>query len=251
MAVSFTSGHSAASHASASSSSNQASFTWNVNTTSDRCVVVFVFSITGSTTSTSDQSTSVTVGGTTCNKVEYTGFDNDTECGGVAAYWIDNVTQGASTAVVVNRNNNAVLMWAVAFSFAAAKACEVYHPGIITQGGSSQNTASSTAGTGTGASGEVSVDDGTPGSNSMRCAGCYTGAASPIGAGTNSTTGHTNDLGAFGASAHRETNAGQGSRSVGFATGTTDDRGAIYLAVRESPATTTAFLPPGGAWVMG
>ena len=214
MAVGF--GHSAASHTSGSSSASQASFTWNVDTSSDRSVVVFVCSIASTNTATS-----VTVGGTTAPAVSGgTAADTATEPGFVASYFLDNVSQGASTAVVVNRTNNATQMWAVAISFTAAGATEVNTAGIVAL---NDNQAYA----------EQSVDDGSLGTNSLRVAMGYYGGATPAPQGTNSTQLHTNDLTAFGVSCCRETTAGQGARSVGFTQATSDDVAAVHFAVRE------------------
>lgn len=227
------------SHANGSSSTSQASFSWNSSgEAATKAVVVFVVTIAGT-----DNGSSVTYGGVSMTAVPYTGSDTDTEPGTVKAYFLDAPPTDIQS-IVVSRTNNATAMIAFVIDFRAASATEVHLPGVITQGGSAQNTAATTSGTGTGASGEVAVTDGSPGTNSLRVACMYTGAASPVGAGTNSTPnsglgGNQNDLGAFGASTVIETTPGQGSRNVGFATGTTDDRAAIYLAVREIPVSSS------------
>lgn len=67
----------------------------------------------------------------------------------------------------------------------------------------------------------------------VRFAGAYYGGAAPPTTGANSTTIHTIDYGAYGASVVRETTAGSGDRVVGFAAGTADDVAAIYVAIDE------------------
>lgn len=67
----------------------------------------------------------------------------------------------------------------------------------------------------------------------VRFAGAYYGGAAPPTTGANSTTIHTIDYGAYGASVVRETTAGSGNRVVGFAAGTADDVAAIYVAIDE------------------
>ena len=114
--------------------------------------------------------TSVTIASVSATQVPYDASDTDTEPGAVRAYFLDNVTQSGVASVTVNRTNNAVAMTAAAIAFTAGSTCEVHLPGVITQGGSSQNTAASTSGTGTGAYAEQSVTDGSPGTNSMRWA---------------------------------------------------------------------------------
>jgi hypothetical protein len=220
--------HDAATESSVSAS--QASFSWtHTPSGTPRAALVFVLSIQ----STGDD-TSVTYGGIAMTLLPYSGSDTDTEPGTIRAYFLDGVPSGAQT-VLVNRVNDATSMIGNCVTVTAATACEPYLPGVITQGGSSQNTAATTSGTGTGASGEVAVDDGSPGTDSMRYQAHYTGAATPLGAGTNSTSLHTHDFTSFGWTLVRETTAGQGSRSVGVATGTTDDRASVAVAIREYP----------------
>jgi hypothetical protein len=175
--------------------------------------------------------------------VSYTGADTDTEPGFIRVYFLDNVSSGAQT-IQVNRVNDSTQMIGFAATVTASGPCEVYEPGIVTRGGSSTNTGASTSGTGTGASGESSVTDGSPGTDSQRYGWFYTGGATPLGAGTNSTSLNTHDFTAFGITHVRETTAGQGSRSVGVATGTTDDTAAVFLAIREVPAAP----PPVSGW---
>jgi hypothetical protein len=97
---------------------------------------------------------------------------------------------------------------------------------------------------------EVNVDDGSPGTNSVRFAGSHSGQA-VMTAGANSTLA-TQLSSAGGGSvtwtAVYETTAGQGARPVGFA-GSADDAAAVYLAVIESgaaPGGFVAFPRPGG-----
>jgi hypothetical protein len=149
MAVGF--GTSSTSHASGSSSASQASFTWNHDSTGDRCAVVFVVTIAAT-----DNGSSVTFGGVSMSSVG-TGADSSGEPGTVKAYFLDNITQGASTAIVVSRTNNATVMFAFAMSFTALGACET--TGLVTVDTTT-----------TAAPSEANVDDGSPGTNSMRCA---------------------------------------------------------------------------------
>jgi hypothetical protein len=86
---------------------------------------------------------------------------------------------------------------------------------------------------GDGTLAEQSVDDGTPGAPSVRYAGGYTGLNSPPAVGSNSTSLLSIDDGVVGSVICRETTAGQGSRSVGFSSGSTDDRAFVHLAVKE------------------
>lgn len=80
---------------------------------------------------------------------------------------------------------------------------------------------------------EQNVDDGSPGSNSLRYAGGFTGSAGNVPAGANSTQFAGVDLGTAFSIMVRETTAGQGSRPVGFAT-TSSQYAVIHVAVTEA-----------------
>lgn len=89
---------------------------------------------------------------------------------------------------------------------------------------------------------EVNVDDGSPGTNSVRFAGTIWGDRDVPTVGANSTGGTavSIDFGLRTDSTVVETTAGQSSRPVGWDTGaTTDDVAAVYLAVRELSTTYT------------
>lgn len=214
--------------ASATSGSQASVASFNISAslgTGARCGIVFV-----ATHGTGDLITGVTWNGVAMTRL-YQAVDTDTEPGSVVAYFLDNVTNGA---VTVSRTNNAVVTVGYAASVSAASACAAYQ--TITRVSATQNTNADTSTTGTGASGEVAVDDGTPGTDSMRFAAYYSGAATPPLAGTNSTALQLLDSTAFGSRFVRETTAGQGARSVGSATGTTDDWALVAVAIRETPA---------------
>jgi hypothetical protein len=216
--------------ASASSGSQASVASFNIGTlgTGARAGIVFV-----ATHGAGDLITGVTWNGTSMTRL-YRAADTDTEPGSVVAYFLDNVTNGTIT---VSRTNSAVVTVGYAASISAASACAAYQ--TITRVSSTQNTNADTSTTGIGASDEVAVDDGSPGTNSMRFACHYTGAATPVAAGTNSTGLQLLDSTAFGSRFVRETTAGQGSRNVGFATGTTDDWALVAVAVRETPTSNT------------
>ena len=210
--------------ASATSGSQASVASFNIGTlgTGARAGIVFV-----ATHGTGDIITGVTWNGVAMARL-YRAADTDTEPGSVVAYFLDNVTNGTIT---VSRTNNAVVTVGYAASISAAGATHVSQ--TITRVSSTQNTNADTSTTGTGASGEVAVDDGSPGTNSMRFAAAYSGAATPPLNGTNSTNLQLLDSTALGSRFVRETSAGQGSRNVGFATGTTDDWALVAVAVSE------------------
>lgn len=212
--------HSAASqsHASGSQSVSQASFTWTHTTSVDpQGVLVLVFQ----TVSGVDAGLTVTYDGVDVPAVPGAfKADTTTEPGSVKAYFRGSgVPATDNPSVVVNRTNNTTGMWAVAVTVTAVAVTEV--TGIILTGPDA-------------AVAEQSVNDGSPGTNSVRYAGVYYGGATPAPAGAASTLlGTTNDLTSLGHTAVRETTAGQGARSVGCTQGTSDDLAGVHLAVRE------------------
>lgn len=220
--------------ASATSGSQASVASFNIGTlgTSAQCGIVFVCthnSATAVDTAVTWNSVSMTLIGSST--------DTDTEPGVTRGYFLDGVTNGTIT---VSRTNNATVCVGYAASISANSACDIAQ--WVTQGGGGTfnvNANSSEAGT-TGST-EQPVDDGSPGTNSMRFAAAYSGAATPPAAGPNSTALQVLDSTAFGSRFVRETNAGQGSRSVGFATGTTDDWAFMAVAVREIPAKAPPF----------
>jgi hypothetical protein len=205
-----------------------ASYTVNLNTSGGRAAGL-IFAVTYANSGNSIF-TGATIGGTTAPKV--TGSDaSDTlgEPGHVEAYFLDNITQGASVAFTATRTNNTVVagIWALCFSTAAA--AEPF--GIILLQGD-------------GAYAEQNTSDGDVGTNSLRAACGYYGGATPQPVGASTTiVSVTNDQTAFGSNCGRETTAGQGARNVGFTQATADDRAAVHLAIREIPAAPAAPPP--------
>ena len=128
---------------------------------------------------------------------------------------------GAEWTVRINRNNNANVMWAVAITVIANNNTEVYTPGIVLLEGDQ-------------ALSEQNVDDGSPGTDSLRFAGVNFGGGAVQTAGANSTVLQDIDFGARIDSVVRENTAGQGSRPVGWTAAGSDDTAAVFLAVKES-----------------
>lgn len=206
-----------------------ASQTVTMDTTGARCGVIFAVTYANAGVSVC---TTATINGVAAPAVAGgEAADTATEPGNVKAYFLDNIGIGAAIDFVVNRTNNAVSTRIIGWALSALGACEVYLPGIVLLQGD-------------GAYAEQSVDDGSPGTNSLRLASGYYGGASPPPVGAN-TTGHGSgwDETAFGAHNGRETVAGQGSRLVGFTQATADDRAAVHFAVRETPAATAKAFP--------
>lgn len=167
----------------------------------------------------------------------YSGADTNTEPGIVRAYFLDNIGTGA---VTVTRTNNTVVCVGYAISISAAQKTEVAQTKTV-GGDGTVNTNANTSTAGTATSGLYALDDGSPGTSSMRFAAAFTGNATPLAAGTGSTQIQTNDQTAFGSSLVYETSAGQGSRNVGFEA-ISDDLAVVAVAVREAIRTGTGAL---------
>lgn len=194
-----------------------ASFSWtHTQTGTPQGVLVFVYCLNSATAT----ATSVTYGGITVPAVTG-GSTSDAagEPGRIDAYFLGAGLPSGNQTIVVNRTNNTVQMYAAAATVTALYDTEVNTSGIVLISGDGTLVVQS-------------VNDGWPGSFSLRYAGTYSGLATPPGAGTGSTLLNSIDAGNFGASMVRETTAGQGPRNVGF-TGATDDRAAVHLAIRE------------------
>jgi len=208
------------SHTGTSGSSNQASFSFSVaGGATIQGALVFVMNLDSATNNT----TSVTYGGVNMT-LSTNGVAADTagEVGRCSAWYLDAPPTGTQT-VVVNRNNNAQVMYAVgiAISATAGKLTEIYEPGVVLLQ----------------ADGTIApqyVTGGTPAAASMCFAGGMFGHQTLPSAGASSTLLQSMDIGAQGAVVVRETTAGTGSRAVGMSSGTSDDRAVVHLAIREN-----------------
>lgn len=149
-------------------------------------------------------------------------LNTGTEPGDTKSWFLGSGLPTATTTVRINRNNNANVMYAVAITVTAGAGVNpaVHEAGIVLE-------------TTIGTLAEVNVDDGSPGTNSVRYAAINSGLGTPPGVGGSSTAVHSIDLSARGIASARETTAGQGSRPVGFSSGTSDDRASVYLAIKE------------------
>lgn len=199
-----------------------ASYTVNLDTSGGRAAGL-IFAVTFANAGASIF-TGATIGGT--NAPEVTGgnaSDTTTEPGHVKTYFLDNITQGASVAFTATRTNNTVVAGIYALCFSTAAAAEAFGVVLLQEDG---------------AYAAQSVDDGSPGTNSLRAACGYYGGATPqpVDAANTTIVGTTQDQTAFGCNCGRETTAGQGARNVGFTQATVDDRAAVHLAIRETPA---------------
>mgnify|MGYP001594830444 CR=1 FL=1 len=195
-----------------------ASFSWtHTPTGTPRGVLIYVFDLGSST----DTVLSVSYGGVSVPAVSGgRAVDSVTEPGSCKTYFLGSgVPTGAAT-VSVNLDTGAAEHWAVCVTVGATGNTEVYTPGIVLLEGD-------------GTLAEQSVDDGSPGTSSLRFAGGFSGLAAFPPTGANSTAVHNFDTGQQTAAVVGETTGGQGARLVGFTSGTSDDRAFVHLAVRE------------------
>lgn len=210
--------HSASSesHTGTGGSVSQASFSWtHIQTGTPQGVLVFVH-VTNNAT---DTVTSVTYGTVTLTRVPGgAAVDAAGEPGRTDLFFAGTGLPTGNQTITVNRLNNTRIMYATAATVTAATATNVL--GIVLLEGD-------------GTLAQQNVDDGSPGTNSLRYAGAFSGLNAPPAAGANSTLLQSIDVGNQTAALVRETTAGQGSRPVGFSSGTTDDRAVVHVAVRE------------------
>ncbi len=214
------------SHTGITGSTNQASFTWtHTPAGTSRGVLVFVYTI-----SATKKVTSVTYGGVVMTEI--TGgvaIDTANEPGRVDTFFLGASVPIGAQSIIVNRTNDATVMYASAVTQTAGTDTEVYTPGIVLL---QEN----------GVYAEQLVDDGLPGTNSQRYAAGYSGGADILAAGAASTVINSIDFGVYTITTAKETVVGQGSRSVGFAAATADDRAAVHLAIREIPPPITLTI---------
>lgn len=206
------------SHTGTTGSTSEASYSWtHTPAGTPKGVVVFTFTSTSSV----DAHNAVTYGGVAMTAVPG-GFAQDTatEVGSTKAWFLGaSIPTGAQT-VAVTRNNNAVVCYAIAVTATAGGNTEATGVTLL-----QENQAPA----------EVNVDDGSPGTNSLRVAGLFFGGAVPS-AGANTTTNSSASISYSGARSSIvgwETTPGQGSRPVGFSAGS-DDVAQVALAIKES-----------------
>ena len=222
--------HSAASesHTGTTGSTNQASFSWtHTQTGTPQGVIVFVSTFASLT----DLITSVTYGGVALTRLAG-GSAQDTagELGRLDAFFLGSGLSAGNQTITVNRTNDATSMYASAATVTAGANTAVPTTTIVLLQGDGDLTVQS-------------VNDTSPGQNSVRYAGSYFGLNLPPVAGGGSTLLNNIDIGSYGSALVRETTAGQGARNVGFASAFTDDRAAIHLAIRELvPRTETPIV---------
>jgi IPT/TIG domain len=215
MAISFLTA--SESHTGTTGSTNAASFTFpHASSGTPKGVVVFVHQHTTVT----DYCTGVTYGGTAMTSLGTIVTDAAGELGSAKAYFLGASVPTGTQDVVVSRTNNATVMYASCMTF-GADGNTTSTAGYTTQGGDVS------AWTG------LSVNDGSPGSNSVRVMGLYTGANTPPTAGTGTTRPTAIDFGNYGCAMFYQTTPSQGSFTVATSS-VTDDMAAIAFAVIDS-----------------
>lgn len=193
--------------------------------------------------STSDFATSVKIdpAGANTDVPAVTGgraVDTATEPGDCKAWFLGSGLPTTTATVRVNRTNNAVIMYAVAITVTADN--DTGYAGVVLL---QEDQAPA----------EQNVDDGSPGTNSVRYAAINYGGTNPATAGANSTALQSIDFGSRTMATVQETTAGQGSRPVGFSDGS-DDTAAVHLAVYEiaggggGGATNPGWVSSMGGW---
>ena len=201
-------------------STSAASFSWT-HTPAGTPAGVYVATITSN--SATEHATAVTYGGVAMT-AETGGSAVDTlgEPGVTTLWSLNSGVPSGAQSVVVTRTNDTIEMLAYAITVTSGGGCSVVGIVLLQEDGTIA---------------EQSVDDGSPGTNSVRFAAGYCGAATAPTAGANSTLLHS--IATLGSSVRsaalvRETTAGQGARSVGMVRGATDDRAVVHWAVKET-----------------
>lgn len=207
------------SHTGTTGSVSEASFTWNHAGAASGVKGFLLF--TFNATSTANDALSVTYGGV--NVPAVTGgraVDTALEPGDAKAWFLGAGVLQGTQAVVVTRNNTANVLWGNSVTVLAAVDTEPF--GVLLEQEDQAMT-------------EENIDDGSPGTNSLRFCGVNSGkpGGADVPAGANSTDMGFIDFTPRVIKVVRETTAGQGARPVGI-DATSDDIAAVYLAVREA-----------------
>ena len=236
------------SHTGTTGSASEASFSWSHSggtSPAPKGVLVFTF-----VNANADDATAVSYGGVNVPVAKDSSLNNiravDTavEPGDCKAWFLGSGVPTGTQTVVVTRNNNANVMYAVAITVTSSQDSDVYtgSGGIVLV----QEDAALT---------EKAVTDGSSGTgNSMRFAavnsGCNQFSTTPIKPDavtlapfdSKSTWVHgINFTSSRVCGVVRETTAGTGSRSVGFLS-PTEDTAAVHLVVRDIVATSAKVI---------
>lgn len=233
------------SHPSTDGSINEASFSWSHTPGSIKGILVFVytFSRTNITTSVTYGGVSMTSAGrAVCPTPDVIG---EPLAGACEAWFLGSSIPAGTQTVTVNRTNNSTRMYAVSIAVTAASDTAVHTAGnvLVQQTSATPSLTEQTPSDGQGSGTNLS----------MRFAGAYTSAngfalsspgPSDLSPGTNTTHlqnyGFTDsNLNPYVLAAGRETTAGIGARSVGYAysesgSGFSEQVAAIHVAIKET-----------------
>ena len=226
MAVAFDS--QTESHTGTTGASNVTTFNWtHTPSGTPRGILIFVFQAVDGSANT-DYITSVTYGGVNVPAVSGgLAVDTLTEPGLCKAFFLGSGIPTGAQSVVVNRTNTNTTVQTYGIAIAVTALCDTRVPPASIVLAQENQTPT-----------EVNVDDGSPGTNSVRFAGAYYGGATET-VGANSTSVNQIIFTTATCRAVRETTAGQGSRPIGFAP-VADDWAAVHLAVIETAITRQA-----------
>jgi len=231
------------SHSGTTGSTNEGSFSWPFTVAgTPEGAVVFVFQV-GAGAADGDYCTGVTYGGASLTALNSGNYVADAvgEPGSVKAYFLGNNVPQGNVTVTVNRTNNAVEMWAVV--------C------IVSATGTTCTTAGLQTATNDGGSwGGFTINDGSPGANSLRVMGVYNGNNTVYSGATGTTTATSIriDFGNYTCGLYVETFASEGSTSIALISPTTSDIAAIGFAITEIPIGPTGrtYVKAGGSMVL-
>lgn len=137
-------------------------------------------------------------------------------------YYRGDSIPGGNQTVTVNRTNNSNVLWGVSFTVNADGDTELVGTPVLLQED--------------GTLAEQSIDSGA--AVAIRFAALFSGFDAPPTVGASSTLLQSIDFssGAYSAVFARETTAGAGARSVGFSSGTTDDRAGVHFGIKQVAA---------------
>lgn len=231
------------SHTGTTGSASEASFSWSHSggtSPAPKGVLVFTF-----VNANADDATAVSYGGVSLTAVSGgRAVDTAGEPGDCKAWFLGSGVPTGTQTVVVTRNNNANVMYAVAITVTSSQDSDVYtgSGGIVLVQGDAALI-------------EQAVTDGNSGTgNSMRFAavnsGCNQFSTTPIKPDgvtlapydVDSTWVHgINFTSSRVCGVVRETTAGTGPRSVGFLS-PTEDTAAVHLVVRDIAATSAKVI---------
>ena len=211
--------------------SNVTSFSFSAHTPTGTPAGVIVAVNTRYLGTPADHVTGVTYGGVSLTRID-SASDTSGEPMREDLYFLGSgIPTGTQTCTVTNASADGnMAQSAILMVVTAGADTEVYTAGIVKF-------------TSDGIWNEQNIDDGSTGVDSLRFSVISIGRGAVDSVGSNSSNGGQVDNGSWVHQAAYETTAGQGSRPVGGGASTSDDRAAIYFAVREASGGGSTFTP--------